>query len=99
MRRQSLTDDRIAIHVGFVIKVDEVVPHSRRYVEQVAEKCSPTSISIMKRQIYEQLHNGLGPAESESQRLMIESFGRPDFKEGVQSFLQKRSPKFDRLGG
>ena len=52
----------------------------------------------MKRQVYEQLHRGLGPAEWESQELMLESFGRPDFKEGVQSFLQKRPPGFGRLG-
>ncbi len=29
---------------------------------------------------------------------MLESFGRPDFREGVGSFLEKRPPKFDRLG-
>ena len=52
----------------------------------------------MKRQVYEQLHRGLGPAEHESQRLMIASFGRPDFREGVQSFLEKRPPDFGRLG-
>ena len=37
----------------------------------------------MKRQVYEQLHRGLGEAEFESQRLILESFGRGDFKEGV----------------
>jgi hypothetical protein len=28
---------------------------------------------------------------------MVESFGRPDFAEGVRSFLEKRPPSFDRL--
>ncbi len=55
-------------------------------------------MAIMKRQVYAQLHDGLGPAERESQRLMVESFGRPDFAEGVSSFLEKRPPKFGRLG-
>lgn len=85
--------------VNAAMAADEVVPHSRAYIEELAARCSPTSISIMKRQIYEQLHAGLGPAESEAQRLMIESFGRPDFREGVESFLQKRPPKFGRLAG
>ena len=53
---------------------------------------------IMKRQVYEQLHAGLGAAEHESQLLMVESFDRPDFKEGVQSFLEKRPPQFPRIG-
>jgi enoyl-CoA hydratase/carnithine racemase len=75
-----------------------VVPHSRAYIEEIAANCSPTSVSIIKRQVYEQLHAGLGPAESESQRLMLESFTRPDFREGVTSFLEKRPPKFERLG-
>lgn len=76
----------------------EVLPHAQAYVRDLAARCSPTSMAIMKRQVYAQLHAGLGPAEVESQRLMVESFGRPDFKEGVQSFLEKRSPSFPRLG-
>jgi enoyl-CoA hydratase/carnithine racemase len=82
---------------------EELLGHCRRYLEDIAARCSPTSLAIMKRQVYGQLHGGgeptLGPAEIEAQRLMVESFGRPDFPEGVQSFLQKRAPSFRRLGG
>ena len=81
---------------------DELLAHCRQYVVDIAARCSPASLAIMKRQVYGQLHGGgeatLGPAELESQRLMVESFGRPDFPEGVQSFLQKRPPRFARLG-
>jgi len=28
---------------------------------------------------------------------MIESFDRPDFKEGVASFVEKRPPNFQRI--
>jgi enoyl-CoA hydratase/carnithine racemase len=76
----------------------DLLEHCRRYVEDLAARCSPASLRIMKQQVYEQLHAGLGPAEAASQRLMVESFGRPDFREGVQSFLEKRPPHFDRLG-
>lgn len=84
--------------VNKALPADEVLPHSVRYVQELAEKCSPTSLSIMKRQVYEQLTAPLGPSEKDARRLMLESFGRPDFKEGVSSFLEKRPPRFGRIG-
>jgi enoyl-CoA hydratase/carnithine racemase len=74
-----------------------VVDVARDYIVDLAAKCSPSSMAVMKRQVYQQLHAGLGPAEREAQELMVESFGRPDFAEGVRSFLDKRPPKFARL--
>jgi enoyl-CoA hydratase/carnithine racemase len=84
---------------NYLVPSDELLSFCRGYIENLAKTCSPTSMGIMKRQVYEQLHRGLGAAELESQSLMVESFGRPDFKEGVQSFLQKRPPEFRRVGG
>lgn len=77
---------------------DELLPWCRSYIENLAANCSPTSMAIMKRQVYTNLHRGLGAAETEAAQLMVESFGRPDFAEGVQSFIQKRPPEFARLG-
>jgi len=88
--------ERIGL-VNRTLPHDELLPHVRRYVEALAEECSPTSLQIMKRQVYQQLTRELGPSEKEAIRLMVESFDRPDFKEGVGSFLQKRKPKFSRI--
>jgi enoyl-CoA hydratase/carnithine racemase len=90
-----------AVRLGLantLVPADELLSSARAYIENLARTVSPTSLAIMKRQVYEQLHRGLGPAEWESQELMLASFGRPDFKEGVQSFLEKRPPSFGRLG-
>lgn len=84
---------------NYLVPVDELLTFCRQYIANLAASTSPTSMRIMKRQVYEQLHRGLGEAEHESQLLMIESFSRPDFKEGVQSFVEKRPPKFGRIGG
>jgi enoyl-CoA hydratase/carnithine racemase len=82
---------------NYLVAADELMSFSRDYVETLARTSSPTSMAIMKRQVYEQLHRGLGEAEYDSQRLIIESFGRGDFKEGVSSFVEKRPPDFPRL--
>jgi enoyl-CoA hydratase/carnithine racemase len=93
-------DAQEAERIGLVNRVlpdAELLPFVRRYVEDLAAECSPTSMRIMKRQVYQQLSRELGPSEREAVELMVESFGRPDFKEGVVSFLEKRPPRFPRV--
>jgi enoyl-CoA hydratase/carnithine racemase len=82
---------------NYIVPADELLAFCRSYVENLARTCSPTSIAIMKRQVYTHLHRGLGEADFEAQRLMRESFARADFKEGVVSFLERRPPDFPRL--
>lgn len=84
--------------VNQALPAEDVLPHSIRYVQDLAERCSPTSLSIMKRQVYAELTASLGPSEKDARMRMLESFRRPDFKEGVASFMEKRPPRFTRLG-
>jgi enoyl-CoA hydratase/carnithine racemase len=93
-------DAHEAERMGFVNRTlphDELLPFVRDYARKLAAGSSPASMAIMKRQVYQQLHASLGPSEKEAVRLMVESFDRPDFKEGVRSFLEKRKPAFPRL--
>ena len=83
--------------LNHLVDRDELLSFSRHYIEQLAENCSPASIAVMKEQVVRHRNRGLGAAEAESQRLMVESFGRPDFAEGVRSFIEKRPPQFQRL--
>ncbi|MET0911128.1 MAG: enoyl-CoA hydratase-related protein [Ilumatobacteraceae bacterium] len=83
---------------NYLVPADELLDFCRNYIVDLAAKCSPASMAVMKRQVYEQLHAGLGSAERDAQRLMVESFGRPDFGEGVRSFVEKRPPQFPRIG-
>jgi enoyl-CoA hydratase/carnithine racemase len=84
--------------VNRVVPHDELLPFVRAYVEDLAANCSPASMAVMKRQVWQQWTAELGPVEREAIHLMVESFGRPDFREGVVSFLEKRPPRFGRLG-
>ena len=94
-------DAREAERMGLVNKVvehDALLDHSRAWIREVAECCSPASVSVMKRQLWKDASAEFGPSHDEAVRLMVESFGRPDFAEGVQSFVDDRSPHFRRIG-
>lgn len=93
-------DAREAERMGLVNRVvpdAELSSTVRSYAEDLAANCSPGSMAVMKRQVYEQLMRELGESCDEADQLMRESFTRPDFKEGVQSFLERRAPKFARV--
>jgi len=89
-----------AARIGLVNRVlphDGLLPHVRDYVGQLAERCSPASMRVMKRQLYQDLTKTLEDAHQVAVRKMVASFDRPDFKEGVASFLEGRKPSFERL--
>ncbi len=83
--------------VDRVVPAEQLLEAARGYIEELAERCSPTSIMLMKQQVYRHLMLPLGEAMRESNKLMAESLGRPDFKEGVASFVEKRPPVFERI--
>ena len=95
-RVEALEAERIGL-VNRVLPHDELMPFVVDYVREMAAKCSPTSMAIMKRQLYRDQMASLGEAHRNAVDLMVESFGRPDFKEGVDSFVEKRPPRFARV--
>lgn len=96
-RKVSGTEAAALGVVNAALPATEVLPHAQRYVRNLAATSSPTSMAIMKRQVYQQMHPGLLAAEREARELMMGSFSRPDFREGVSSFMQRRPPQFERL--
>jgi enoyl-CoA hydratase/carnithine racemase len=88
--------DRLGI-LNRLLPHDDLLAESTRYIEDLASKSSPTSIMIMKQQIYRGLMQSLGPALEDANALMSVSLRREDFKEGVASYLEKRPPRFARV--
>ena len=67
------------------------------FITELAASASPTSLKVMKAQVYRHLNASLGDAMQETNTWMAESLVRKDFKEGVRSFIEKRPPEFARV--
>jgi enoyl-CoA hydratase/carnithine racemase len=67
------------------------------YARELAAHSSPASMAVIKRQVWGDWQKSLDDSATEAVRLMAESFGRPDFAEGVASFLERRAPSFPPL--
>ena len=80
--------------VNRVYPPESLLDETLAYADDLATNVSPTSMAVMKRQIYTHLMMPLDDALSESNQLMNESLRRPDVKEGVASFVEKRVPDF-----
>ena len=80
-----------------VVDRGESLDAAIQYIRDLAENVSPTSLRIMKAQVYRHLNMELGEALVESNEWMDESLKSQDFKEGVSSFVERRKPNFKRL--
>jgi len=76
------------------VPADQVLDEALAYARELATFSSPASMAAMKKQVYADLERGLSAASDEANELMLESFQRPDFVEGVESFVEKREPNF-----
>ena len=80
--------------VNEVMAPELVLDRAIAYATELATLASPTSMAVMKRQIYADWDRGLEEATTTAVELMNASLRRPDLKEGIASYMQKRSPNF-----
>ena len=83
--------------VNQVVAPDELMAHTLAYAEDMARNCAPSSVAVIKRQIYRDAVRNLHDASAEAEKLMHESMLRPDFIEGITAFFEKRQPSFPPL--
>ena len=76
---------------------DQLLPAAQEYARDLAANSSPTSMSVIKRQVLRHVDLPLEEAMAETNVLMAESLRRPDVAEGVASFVERRPPRFQPL--
>jgi len=75
----------------------ESVNEAHDYIAGLAKTACPTSLMLIKQQIYKHLDLDFAAAMEETVRLMNESLERSEFREGVRSYIERRAPKFKRV--
>jgi enoyl-CoA hydratase/carnithine racemase len=77
-----------------VLPPEELLPRAIGYAEDIAANCAPSSLAVIKQQVYADTMRDLFEASAVAEKLMHESMLRPDFIEGITSFFEKRPPNF-----
>ena len=80
--------------VNEAVDADHLLEHTLAYAANLARTVSPTSMAVIKRQVYDDWNKDLVTAHDDAVELMKQSFRRTDAAEGVASFLEKRPPQF-----
>jgi enoyl-CoA hydratase/carnithine racemase len=76
---------------------ETLMPHVMSVANTLAHDVSPRSVAVMKRQVRAAYHQSFSESLAVADAEMHKSFRTFDFKEGVQSFVQKRAPRFEDL--
>ena len=80
--------------VNRALPSDELMPHVLATARHLVDQVSPRSLAIMKRQIRESYFQSFARSLDVANHEMEQSFASFDFKEGVDSFVEKRAPAF-----
>ena len=97
--RKVRADEAKALKLATRVYADEdLVREAVAYIELLAEDCSPASIAAMKGQIYRDMFRDPTESFKEAHRMQKEALKTADFVEGINAFMEKRKPRFQRIG-
>lgn len=86
-----------ALEMGLVNQVhpiDELVPATLAYAEQLASSVSAGALAATRQQIYLDQHRDVGSAVVDANTRLNEMMGSDEYKEGVAALVEKRPPAF-----
>ncbi|TDD56286.1 enoyl-CoA hydratase [Nonomuraea terrae] len=73
---------------------ESLLARAQEYAGELAVHSSPASMAVIKRQVWHDWDVTLEESAKAATQEMAASFKRPDFQEGVASFLERRPPNF-----
>jgi enoyl-CoA hydratase/carnithine racemase len=85
--------ERIGL-VNRVLPAERLLPETMAFARRLGQEVAPSSLRVIKEQLYADLRGGLAQSEVVAHRRMDEMVGRPDFKEGVAALVERRAPRF-----
>ncbi len=99
------TSDRIdaakALEYGMVeylVEPDELLDRAKEYVRKIAANSAPKAIAETKRLVYAAMGKGIDEALREAEVSQWNAVASPDATEGARALMEKREPRFERLG-
>lgn len=90
-----------ALQLGLVDRVvapELLLDAAVAYAEELASFCSPSAMRTIKEQLLRSQDITFAQAVDEVDQLMLDAFNAPDFREGLNSYLEGRPPVFPGLG-
>jgi enoyl-CoA hydratase/carnithine racemase len=91
-------DEALALGlVSRVVEPDALAEAARAYARDIAANCSPTSMAVIKHQVLTDLDADYETGMRRAYRVMTRLAVGPDFREGMDSYVQKRAPRFPAL--
>ncbi|WP_238586278.1 enoyl-CoA hydratase-related protein [Rhodococcus rhodochrous] len=87
-----------ALQLGVVQRVcdpDNVLSEAVDYARTIAARVSPTSMAMIKNQVWRDCEHTMEQARVRSHYLLTLAKAQPDFQEGVKSLVERRSPAFE----
>ena len=79
-------------------KPDQLLSEATAYITKLAETSAPKAIAASKHLVYRHLGMEYADALREADRVQGDFVGAPDSIEGAKAFMERRPPRFQRLG-
>jgi enoyl-CoA hydratase/carnithine racemase len=91
-----------AYRIGFadrLLSPGKLLDEAVAYVDKLAATVSRRSLAVIKSEVYRHLSLPLAEAAWDADKLAWEALAHPDAKEGVDSFVEQRAPRFAQWRG